>query len=198
MKVTKTKLKKITVEFYSKIKNIAIWVHVKNKKSLLDVEDLTNIGLEAFYRAVKRYNPKRGASLSTYTMYRVKGSMQDAVREDLKTRLIPLSGGGDCSRYEIIFVDQADTRIKTSILNLSEKYHSDTFTQFYEMERVREILKELPELNQKIIKSIFWEGKNQKETSVAINRDATRIYRNLNKSYEMIERRMRLNYEQSS
>ena len=53
----------------------------KGSAGLLSVEELESVGNEALVRCSMRFDPSAGASFSTYTHYRVRGAMIDALRK---------------------------------------------------------------------------------------------------------------------
>lgn len=57
------------------------WCAGKIKTKYYDREDLVQIGVVGLLDAVSKYDPSRGVKFSTYAVYRIRGAIQEAIRE---------------------------------------------------------------------------------------------------------------------
>jgi RNA polymerase sigma factor for flagellar operon FliA len=79
--------KSLVEYYYPLIKKVAIRVHLKLVE--VQVDELTSMGVEGLYDAVENFDPSRNIKFETYAMYRIRGSMLDAVRKaDWVPRLV--------------------------------------------------------------------------------------------------------------
>lgn len=59
------------------------------ERSMHDFDDLVQEGMIGFVRAIRRYDPAGGASLSTYAKRRMFGAMLDALKDTRRVKRVP-------------------------------------------------------------------------------------------------------------
>jgi RNA polymerase sporulation-specific sigma factor len=130
-----------------------------------NLEDLLQVGKEAFLRALKTFDETRGARFSTYLHTKVESAMRDEVR-------YKLNGGSK--------------RVKPSTLEFvlfSERERQEDLIENPESivlareksQMVRENIKKLPKQHAKIIRLMYWNGMNLLEVASYLGMSEGRI-----------------------
>jgi RNA polymerase sigma factor (sigma-70 family) len=143
----------------------------------LEVEDLMQVGFEAMVDAIPRYDPAE-ASFLTYLAQYLRKHFQEATGRtypDAQGRLMPK----DALNVSLSLNATVDEDGETEMIELVEDEAAscdsaeDKVWRAQLRDAVAEVLKELPEEQQEVLYSRFWQGKTYDATGADMNMTGT-------------------------
>lgn len=138
--------------------------HIKYKGLGFEKEDLIQIGAIGLIRAYRTYDPTKNAKFATYASMLINGAIIDAVR--------PYLGQYKSHVSKIRFEKKInfDTEIASDLPTpLDEAIKSQS------KESINVWLKDLTKQQRQVVECMYFKGLTQAETSIALNRDFSRI-----------------------
>ena len=173
--------------------------------SIFEDQDLFAWGVEGLLKAKKSFNPNKNTQFSSYAFFRIRGEILDQIRKEWKRRAVgSYQSYQDKLEQRIadILEDSAsdpsatihslmDISAMAYILSLDELSvgskaqevadHSATPDLLNEKEEQKSMLNaaiaELPEMEQAVIKKIYWEEISQKETAELLKTSRSTVCR---------------------
>lgn len=137
----------LIVEHYARVRQIAAQVMRANRPRGLDYGDLVSVGVIGLIDAIDRYDPQRNACLDTFLKYRVRGAMQDLIRDQCGR------GGARASRKMALQLEPSFfARLQGSFPSPEQKCIADNA-----LEVLAAGLKELPARERLILRELYWD-----------------------------------------
>jgi RNA polymerase sigma factor (sigma-70 family) len=147
---------KLLEEITPMLKNLAIKIDDSH------VEDLIQVGKEAFLKCLKTYDKSKKTKFSTYVYNKARRAMQDEVR---RTGWFKRLGNG----YKMTLFSDFDDNIE-----LSENME-DIILNREKSGNLRESIEQLPKEQAKVLILIYWNGMTRLECAVSMGLTESRI-----------------------
>ncbi len=121
--------KRLVEHYYPLVRKVANRVHQK----LVEVQpdELTSMGIDGLYDAVKGFDPTRFTKFETYAMHRIRGSMLDAVRKaDWVPRLVR-SNAHKLDRARQLAESEAGRKLSAAEISEKMGISQEEYDDFY-------------------------------------------------------------------
>jgi RNA polymerase sigma factor (sigma-70 family) len=147
------------------IRALAYKLIKKEDESIIEFQDLVEVGKETFLKCLKTYKEDKGAKFSTYLHIKARSAMRDEIRRNSFTRrakpgVAAMVLFSDRSRQD----DMLESSNPEEVILIREQ-----------LEFLRKRLRELPKEYRTILKLIYWNGMNMLEVSAFLNLSEGRV-----------------------
>jgi RNA polymerase sigma factor FliA len=179
----------------------------KNIPQGISYHDIFNYGIEGLIKAKNNFSRKKGTGFEVYASYRIRGTILDHLRKEWKYRTpsayktvaqpqnttIVLPGVSFEHSY-LISYDEHELEKEYSV----DKDQTEDIIEKVEVSRLNSHLwseiKTLPQVEQKVIKLIYAEEKNQKEISQLLDLSRSKVNRIHSKIIKNLKSKFNSNY----
>jgi len=167
-----------------RVKIMAYWL-ARRTGTMSNREDYEQAGFVGLLQAKERFDPSMGIKFSTFSFYRIKGSMLDFMRNSDLFQMSWLQQNDD--KPELVSINLQIEKLQ----NYDNDYHAETVIYRYEVEqRIREAIHELPEIQRKILDLYYWQDLPISRIAKQLSKQPPRVHRLLNTSHITLHNRL--------